>query len=208
MILFLFAGYATGADQPPVDQAAPPAITSVAPPPGFEGLTGLQTTLVEVEYGGRSIGATLATYGANSIELEDVASLVAAIPGLADRVSVIAELSGELDSNTDRVCANQDDADCGELDPPLAGVIFDEAAFRLEIFINSDLLELRSAGFAKYLPPAAPGFSATHAVSASFGGTVDAGHDYNFHVGNILALGARRLRLESGFWFRSRSGRG
>ncbi|MGB5353613.1 MAG: TcfC E-set like domain-containing protein [Woeseia sp.] len=168
---------------------------SSAPPPGFEDLAGPQTTEIDVYYGGRLQFTTLARYELDTVELLNPAEVVAAIPRVADRMMLAEALNGPLQANADRICRYSGQSECGVLDPPIAGVIFDESRFRLDLFVAPFLLEAQTVHVSKFLPAPTADFSSLHMVSMSLsGGDGFEQSGYNFGATSLFARHADRLR--------------
>ncbi|MGB5346361.1 MAG: hypothetical protein WBN23_09375, partial [Woeseia sp.] len=143
---------------------------SDAPPPGFEDLAGPQTTELDVYYGGQLQLTTMARYELDTIEFLNPAEVAAAIPQITDRMMVTEALTGPLLANADRICRYSGQNECGVLEPPIAGVIFDERRFRLDLFVAPFLLEAQTVHASKFLPAPTADFSSLHMVSMSLSG--------------------------------------
>ncbi|WP_257264313.1 hypothetical protein, partial [Endozoicomonas sp. ONNA2] len=144
----------------PLALAADPVFLAAAiPPPGFEELSATQSSLVDIYFGNRYIGSQLASFSPGIIELPDPASLVRQIGDLNETTLITSALSGELDSHSELVCPPNSTQNCGLLETPVAGVIFDESRFRVDIFVNRRFMLTRAAEVRKYLPPSDAGFS-------------------------------------------------
>ncbi len=163
---------------------APVLKTKPGPPPGFEDLAKPQTTSVDIYYGGRNIGTTLATYTPNTVELESPSTIVSLIPRINNQIEVETALSGPLATNSEKVCLTEIQRDCGHLEPAVAGVIFDEGYFRLYVFINAYYLEQKEIVSNKYLPESSTEFSTVNLFSTNI-----SGNDNN----DTFTLGARHI---------------
>ena len=117
--------------------------TKPGPPPGFEELANSQTTAVDIFYEGKLLGSSIATFTPTSIVLESPEEVVSFIPRISNKVEVTKSLSGELPINSDKVCLSDIQRDCGYLEPPVAGVIYDESYYKLFVFINAFYLTPR-----------------------------------------------------------------
>ncbi|MGB5580196.1 MAG: CS1-pili formation C-terminal domain-containing protein [Woeseia sp.] len=169
--------------------------TSSSPPRGFEDLAGPQVTQVDVYYGGRLQLTTMARYERDEIELLSPDEVVAAIPNLTDRMMVTEALTGPLQANADKLCLRATQQDCGTLAPGIAGVIFDESRFRLDLFVAPYLLEAQTVHRSRFLPEPSADFSSLHMVSLSLSGGDRLEQDgYNISAMSLFARRADRLR--------------
>ncbi|CAM3434221.1 TcfC E-set like domain-containing protein [Parendozoicomonas haliclonae] len=147
--------------------AEPVFIAKAEVPAGFEALSRPQRSLIDIYYGNRYIASQIATFTAQTIELSDPESVVQRIPDITRPVLVAELLTGELPSNADEICLPRQIQGCGRLNPAVAGVIFDEGRFRLDLFINRDYLRARPADIRKYLPPSQSGWAFMQNFSAN-----------------------------------------
>src|SRR5690348_13835509 len=111
--------------------AAAAVITSVDPPQGFEELARARAIVVDIYYGGRKVGESLATIRPGSLEFRDSQKVAALIPDALDRARLASALSGALATNSVLVCSEASSSQCGSLAPNEAGIIFDEQHFRV-----------------------------------------------------------------------------
>ena len=168
-------------------------ITSDAPPPGFEELSATQRSLVDIYFGNRYIGTQLAAFSPGVIELPDPTTLVRQIGDLSETTLITNTLSGELDSNSELVCPPGSTQNCGVLEPPVAGVIFDESRFRVDIFVNRRFMLTRAAEVRKYLPPSDAGFSMMQNLSAAVSGS--SGSDNSYTINGLTTAAWRENSL-------------
>ncbi len=170
-------------------------------PEGFEYLSEPQTTFVDLYFGGNNIGGTLATFTPDTITFDDVTAIVDLLPNLIDKPSVIHALSGPLPPNTDQICLNDTQADCGRLSPQIAGVIFDEGLFRADIFVNVAYLEAATLDDVRFLPRGDDSFAITADLSGSVSGSTGAAQSqtsYQAMTKLIAAQGNQRLEVIGG----------
>ncbi|MCW8194025.1 hypothetical protein F6455_04410 [Proteobacteria bacterium 005FR1] len=165
-------------------------------PPGFESLLEPQTTLVDIYMAGEFLASQLATFTAEEITFSAPQAIVDRIPLLLDARPVLDALTGPIPTNLEFVCQYQGQADCGSLTPDVAGIIFNEGQFRADLFVNSDLLAVRSAGHRKYLPASDGGWSWLQTVNGAYAGTQGEDRDtYAIGSSSILAFRENRLQL-------------
>jgi hypothetical protein len=174
-----------------------PDIT-VSAPEGFADLTEDRTLVVDVFFGGARIGEALVAAAPGSVRFLEVGNLVALLPPLTDPRAVETFLSASLPANADLICTSSvDQRACGRLSPELVGVIFDSDRFRLDIFINSRLLEVQDDFHDRYLPPPEPGLSMINIISGTASGRMDGGNQYyGLQDQLVLGWGDRRIRAD------------
>jgi hypothetical protein len=164
------------------------------PPPGFEQLTEPQITEIDVFFGGRSVGSAIATFTELSIEFENPPAITDLIPGVLDKPKVTAALSGSLETNSDRLCGITRTADCGLLSPAIAGVILDADHFRVDVFVNSELLARGVSPIEKFLPPSAAKFSGIESIQAALSGVNGSNNQFSISSQSVISFGEARAR--------------
>lgn len=140
-------------------------------PKGFEELSKPQRSLVDIYYGNRYLGSQLVTYTAKTIIFSDPARIVRKIGDISNPPLVQEAITGEIQTNSDKICSPEKDDVCGVMTPAIVSVIFDESRFRVDIFVSRDFLMTREITISKYLPPSDGGYSATQNLSAAVAGT-------------------------------------
>lgn len=179
--------------------AAKVSAISVGEPAGFADLTGEQTLLVDVYFGGLRRGEAMIVATPDTVRIADAAAIIALLPALTDRVAVQTALAATgLPANSDHACAaGSDHATCGRLLSDTVGVILDRNRLRLDVFLNPRLLAVHGNIEERYLPAPAGGLSMVNAVGAVLSGASGSGRDYqNLQDQLVLADGARRLRAD------------
>ncbi|MEN8195981.1 MAG: TcfC E-set like domain-containing protein [Pseudomonadota bacterium] len=165
-------------------------------PPGFENLMKPQTTLVDVIFGDKILGQALATFSPGRLRFHDPEKVAKLIPGLKEAPSVAQALTGELKSNPHLLCSTFRPKNCGILSPKVAGIIFDEGRFKVQVFVNPALLTARPAFSEKFLPTPKNGPSFIQILSGAVAGTSNTEPDYNFRGRSILGYENARLRAD------------
>lgn len=169
---------------------------AVAMPAGFSELARAQRIVTDLYFGGEPIGQAQLDVEDGVVRLIDPASIVALIPQVVDIPAVTGALSGPLDSHAELACSQGSDREmCGRLEPPVAGIIFDQDRFRLTLFISSRYLAVRSATQDIFLPVPDAGLSLVDWIAGTVAGSGDGGTD--FTVQNRAVLGDRDARLIS-----------
>ena len=177
-------------------------------PEGFEALNRPQRSIMDVYYGNRYITSQLATYTPYKITLSNPASIVQLIGDISSPLAVEQVLTGNIDPNSADVCFSAERRSCGVLEPETAGVIFDESRFRVDVFINPDLLLTRAAAIQKYLPPAEKNLAWLNSFSGAYsgvGGGSNSEDDYTLNGISLLSYGENSLYSN---WNYSKSQRG
>lgn len=145
-------------------------IAAVNPPAGFETLSQPAKTLVDVYFGNRYLTTQLVFLTLGYIELSDPQKIVRLISDLNDSDRVTSALSGQINSHPELSCPPPERPLCKTLDTSVAGVVYDESIFRVDVFINRHFMRGRAAGVRKYLPPSDAGFSLMQNVLATASG--------------------------------------
>ncbi len=128
-------------------------IVTTGPPPGFADVNTAQPAVVDLWYDGSPLGTADVLVRPGFVRFDDPSAVADLLPGEVDREAVASALTGELASHADRVCGAVPAPDCGVLVPNAAGVIFDAATFRLDLFVSSDLRSLQDGEAVFFTPP-------------------------------------------------------
>ena len=179
-------------------EATGPAALALAsqPPSDFSDLLRPQQTLVDVYFGGTRVGVARATYQPGRLRFDDPAAVAALLPHLLRPAELIAALTGELPTHADLVCHDGAPAGCGELKPDIAGVIFDESRFRVDVFVNPKELAVNRAQGPRYLPEPTAGLSLVDSVGGAASGSSSGGSSFSVQNRAILAYRDARLTSE------------
>ncbi len=170
---------------------------SAKPPPGFEDLTGTQTTQADVYFGGEFLASTFVEFDPYHVTIKEPLQVVQQIPNLKDPRTVAQVLTGPLPTHADQLCSSRRRENCGRLSPALAGVIFDEGRYRLTLFIHPAQLLVHNLALEKYLPRANAGTSGLHNVRMSASGTGDE-RQFSLSSESYLAHNQSRLHARYG----------
>jgi hypothetical protein len=166
-------------------------------PDGFDELTRPHEILVDVYFGGRKVGETRALARPGFLLLRDPQKITASLPNLAKPGDVAAALSGDLPTNAARVCQQSNGNDCGTLAVESVGIIFDEARFRADLFLNPAMLSTIAAEKKAFLevPKGPPSLTSTFGFALS--GSAGQSTNYNVQNRTIVGLGAARIRADT-----------
>lgn len=172
------------------------AIT-VAEPAGFATLSDPQTVVADIYYGGSKVGSAELVFKPGSLTFVDPAKVVAMLPLLtAPQEIENAIAQKDLPSNSRLVCTPGAPRDrCGRLQPDVAGIIFDEAHFRVDVFVNPALLA-RADSTKRYLPTPQAGLSLVNSIGGVISGSSQGNEFYNVQNRLILGDADRRLRAD------------
>jgi len=180
-------------------EPTPAAKIEIGQPAGFDTLLQPQQAVVDIFSGGRLIGQSRVRYTPGKLSFLDIDPLIALIPDVLDRPAVRAALAApDLDSHVGLLCppeADPDRAACGHLQPEVAGVIFNERRFRIDLFVNPRLLEVHAVVTRAYLPRPDAGLSLVDQISGTLAGN-GGNAEYSIQNRAILGLGAGRLRSD------------
>lgn len=162
-------------------------------PPGFELLLEPQTTQVDIFYGGQYLLSTLARFTPTEITFLAPGEIVARIPELLTPEIIRKTLSNPLSTNSELVCLRKEDTGCGTIATEDLAIIFDNGKFRVDLFVSSDLISVRTSGIDKYLPASDAGFSFLNAIGAAANGEKGGNKNYNVANTTILSFAENRL---------------
>ena len=172
-------------------------VSRLKPPAGFEDLAVSQQSLVDIYYGNRYLTSQIATFDNTRITLSNPAAVVRLIKDLNNPALIESALSAELNTHNALACPTRIDSNCGLLNPKVAGVIFDESRFRVDLFINRAFLNTRAAGVNRFLPPSDAGWSFMQNVNGVMAGTSNDGraNDYTLSGQSQLAWKENSLHM-------------
>ncbi|MGI9278446.1 MAG: TcfC E-set like domain-containing protein [Endozoicomonas sp.] len=179
-------------------------IASSNPPPGFEDLSQTQQSLVDVYFGNRYITSQLASFRPGFFQFSSTVEIIQSIGNINDQELIGSALSGELNANEANICRPDTGQPCQLLEPPIAGVVFDESRFRVDIFINPRFMLSRAAAIRKYLPPSDAGFAMMQTFSAAVSGSDAENRDDDYTLNGLTMLALRENSL-LGSWDYSKS---
>lgn len=167
-----------------------------AVPPGFESLSEPQTTAVDIYLGDEYLLSQMATFTPDEITFNNPRQISEQIPLLLDPAAVREALSKPQTAHAELVCFYQGQENCGHLQPEVAGVIFNRDRFRVDLFINNELLAARETSRQKYLPASDSGWSLLQSLNAAYAGASNAPEEtYSINSGTTLAYRESRFQL-------------
>ena len=166
-------------------------------PAGFEDLSAPQTSLVDVYFLGQHVDVAMATFAPGSFAFVDPEAVVERLPQIARPGTVTVALSGDLEPNAALACGVRAAPGCGNLEPDVAGVIFDADRFRVDIFVNPDLLDPQLAQPERFQPAPQAGFSGLETLSAAVAGSTSDDTDFALRSYSLMAYDTGRLAAET-----------
>lgn len=176
--------------------AADDGFVQAKPPAGFEDLTEPQTAIVDVYFASNQVGAVLATFEPGRFSFDSPEEVLAAVPDIADVDAVRQALTGPLDPNADAVCGVRPRGDCGVLQPEVAGVIFDEGRYRVDLFVAPARLKAPEQ-VARFLGEPTSAFSFIQSFGVDASGEAGEATSAELSSTSLAAWHASRLRLST-----------
>jgi hypothetical protein len=166
-------------------------------PAGFEDLSAPQTSLVDVYFLDQHVDVAMATFAPGSFAFVDPEAVVERLPQIARPGTLTVALSGDLEPNAALACDARARPGCGNLEPDVAGVIFDADRFRVDIFVNPELLDAQVAQPERFQPAPQAGFSGLETLSAAVAGSTSDDTDFALRSYSLLAYDTGRLTAET-----------
>jgi len=169
-------------------------------PPGFEALLEKQTTLLDVYFANEFLMTTPAEFNTDEVEFIDPAAVAKRLPRVVDRRIVQEALTGPLGANAQLRCYTREQPNCGVLEPEVAGIIFNEDRFRVDIFVNREYLSLQTIPTRTFLPPSETGWSFLQNFATAFAGDEDDSFDsYTFNASSMLSHEETRFLITTNY---------
>lgn len=170
----------------------------ISAPEGFEYLDQDQTLFVDLFFGGQQIGETMVNLTPERVTFVDVDELIALLPTVTDQALVKASLEAQaIPTNAHLACSPKSNrSECGTLSPDIIGVIVDRDNFRVDIFLNPNLLEVQDELEGRYIPLPNRGISLINTIGGVVSGGSEGANAFNLQDRLILATGDKRLRAD------------
>lgn len=169
-------------------------IAAASPPAGFGNLEQPRDLLVDVYFGERKVGEAWITAKPGFVRFRNPDQVYNFIPQMKPSPALNELFGSDLKDNARLACSQTNTGQCGVLNPAVAGVIFDEDRFRIDLFLHPDLLELNREHDVYLARPTAP-FSLTSSVGAAIAGSN--GHSPAYNLQNRTIIGLRNARIRS-----------
>jgi hypothetical protein len=180
--------------------AAPAAaanLTAEGTPEGFTEIASPKVMLVDVYYGGRKIAETLAVVRPGILQFRSPDEVLAKLPEAIESAELRSALAGELSTHSDVACSMSNMSHCGSIDPQVAGIIYDEERFRVDLFVNPRYLRTLGADADVRLPIPESGLSLTNSFGFTASGSLEGPSVYNMQNRTIVGLHNARLRANT-----------
>lgn len=181
------------------DSASATKIEAEGIPAGFTELAREREALVDVYFGARKVGETRVTVRPGYLRFRNPQQVLGFLPNVELSPELSAAISQDLPSNSALVCADDTSRDCGMLSPEIAGVIYDEDHFRVDLFVNRKWLRVIEPNQDVYLAtPTAP-LSLTSSAGLALSGSSETSPTFNFQNRTIVGFHNARIRTESSY---------
>jgi len=182
----------------PIDASIKKEVASVVSsgvPEGFDDLLAPQLALMDVYYNGQPIVSTIATYTQDWVQLEKPNDVLALLTDLKDPQAILSVLEKKMPTNSQQLCRYQIRQQCGFINPNVVGVIFDEATFRLDLFVNPILINPSLIKMDKYLPASTSGLSFVNSISLVASGGENIKDIHAIQLNSVLGFENYRLQM-------------
>lgn len=167
-------------------------------PPGFNDLEQPRELLVDLHFGKRRIGEAWIIARPGFVKFRDPDQVLRLIPGLRSSPALAARLSTELPDHSALACSEAAGQRCRLPEAELAEIVFDEARFRLDLFVNPALLEV-AGGEDRYLETPTSPLSLTSSLGGAIAGSTSGTRSYNFQNRTIVGFRNARIRSDSAY---------
>lgn len=162
-------------------------------PSKFEDISGPRDVVVDVYFGGRSLGEARAVIRPGFVRFSDPEAVATLLAAHGDGSRILKILESEMPSNSGRVCPRMAAANCGYLEPSQVGIIFDEDHFRVDFFLSDDVANAAAPIGDGFLIPTSHGPAAVSSLGAALSGS-DGDHVFNFQSRTIISVGHARVK--------------
>ncbi|MEM7097343.1 MAG: CS1-pili formation C-terminal domain-containing protein [Pseudomonadota bacterium] len=167
-------------------------------PPGFENLSAKQVTQADLYYAGEYLTHVFVEFDPYTIEIQALEDALSLIPNLRDPGYIAQYLSGPQPTGSEHLCTRARRIDCGELHPAVAGLIFNEGTYRIDLFLHRDQLLVHEVALDKYLPASESELANLHNIRMNASGSQ--GSDF-FNLSSESYLSHRQQRLLARYGF-------
>lgn len=165
-------------------------------PDGFEQLEMAKPTVISLYYGGNFLGNFPGRMTPSTIQFENAALLIAAVPEIKDKEKIAQTLQSPLAINADRLCTEKKSEDCGVITPDIAGIIFNPNTLNGELFINKNFLKVIRSDANRYLPLPERKLSSVYMFNGAANG-VNGVNNYTVSGDGIVSFGETKLSTSS-----------
>lgn len=173
----------------------PAGIITSGIPEGFDDLLAPQIALVDIYYNGQPLISSMMSYSQEWIQFERPEEILKLLNDLTDPAKILEKLQGKLPSNTALVCYYKSQNNCGTLSPEIAGIIFDESLFRLDLFISPIYINQTRLQFDRYLPASTSQLSFINSLSLAATGGEQIEDAHTLQLNSVLGFQNYRLQM-------------
>lgn len=178
-----------------VDDDKPANIITSGIPEGFNDLLAPQIALVDIYFNGQPLISSMMSYSQEWIQFEHPEEILKLLTDLTDPAKVLESLQSKLSPNTVLVCYYKSQDNCGTLSPEIAGVIFDESLFRLDLFINPIYINQTRLQIDRYLPASTSQLSFINSISLAATGGEQIEDAHTLQLNSVLGFQNYRLQM-------------
>jgi hypothetical protein len=166
-------------------------------PEGFETLDKPRASTVVVYFGGDLLGTFPAQSAPGTLMFDNPAAITEKIPTLIGKEKVAKVLGMAMPAHADRICAPNTTQNCGNIDPEIAGVIYNEDQQDAELFINRQYLSAVEQNAVRYLPLPERRFSSIYGFNGAISGVDNATPNFALTNNSTYAYGEGKLSTQS-----------
>jgi len=164
-------------------------------PEGFDDLLAPQIALVDIYYNGQPLISSMMNYSQEWIQFERPEEILKRLSDLTDPAKILETLQGKLSPNTTSVCYYKSQKNCGILSPEIAGIIFDESLFRLDLFISPNYIKQTRLQLDRYLPASTSQLSFINSLSLAATGGEQTDKAHTLQLTSVLGFQNYRLQM-------------
>jgi hypothetical protein len=171
------------------------SVISSGIPKGFDDLLAPQIALVDIYFNGQPLLSSMLTYTPDWLRFERPEEIVGLLSELTDQSKILEKLRTKLAPNSAQICYYKSQRDCGNLSPEIAGVIFDESLFRLDLFINPNYINQTRLQIDQYLPASTSQLSFINSISLAATGGEKIENAHTLQLSSVLGYQNYRLQM-------------
>ena len=169
-------------------------------PDGFANLAEPQQLVIDLYYGGRSLGSAMVSVTPQYLRFNNPSEVLAILPETLDPQRLLMLLNRPQPHNSARLCYSAQQQNCGFLEPEDFGIIYDEGRFRIDLFFAPALLPQQPAVEDPYLPDSSSGVSFLQNLTGTWSGvesdTGTSDHSSALLGQSILSFGESALHSQ------------
>ena len=178
-------------------QASSGSRLTASAPEGFEMLAAERDLVLDAYYGSRKLGEVEVKLSPGSIRFIDPEVIAGLIPDLSRKSAFVTLLKERVASNAALACGRTRTEGCGLLPEGQYGVIVDEERFRVDIFLDPDLLTRPDPNAVRFLPAPEGEASLVSLFGVTASGSSRGGETLHLQNRSIASLGTIRIKSDS-----------